>query len=84
MDKVKSILTFKEYVIKDITFQLNPNYKNYRESVPISCKFKTNHRVLEENDNLIVVAINVQLFEEKLIDSNVHFILILLSRGFLN
>jgi len=82
MDKIKSILTFKDYVVKDITFRLNPHYKNYRESAPIKCQIKTNHHVHEENDDLIMVAINVQLFEENFIENKEPFYLNLIIEGF--
>ena len=74
MDKFKSKLIFNKYIVKDILFEYNENFKEK----PVEIEFKINKNINYDKDKMIV-DLKVEIFEK---DDKYPFHMVVSIRGF--
>lgn len=74
MDKFKSKLIFNKYIVKDVLFEYNENFKER----PVEIEFKINKNVNYDKDRMIV-DLKVKIFEK---DDKYPFHMAVSIRGF--
>ena len=60
MDKYKSKLIFKKYIVDEIVFKYNKEFKNK----PVEIIFDIDKKINYENDKKMNVSLKVKIFEE--------------------